>query len=659
MKRQSKFERLFEPGEIGTLQLKNRIIMSPMGTNFATVLGEASDDYIDWYLPRARGGAGLLFTGSGFVATAIDPLRHGPSTTRFDHDAFGPGMFKIVEAVHEAGAKGGIQLSPGLSSQARGAPWSLEQQHIAEVQPVGPSPVTHPLTQRQARELTIEEIEKIVELCGWAAERAKDVGFDIIEIHAHGAFLIGQFLSPYFNRRVDKYGGTPKRRMRFLLEIIESTRKHVGSDFPLTVRYSIAEFTEGGRDLKEGQAIARELEKVGINGISVSSGIHGAAIPSMPTMYHSEGTFIPLAEALKEVVSLPIILPGRLDNPYLAEQVLREGKADFIAWGRGLIADPELPRKVAEGRLDEIRKCIFCNECLRTVWDNKSPLRCTVNPIAGRERRYGVLQRADKLKKVVIIGAGPAGMEAARVAALRGHNVVLYEKSTELGGGQLRLASIPPHKEILKSIADYYEASFKTLTNLKVVLGKEATTEDIIKDEPDAIVVATGAEPLIPNIPGAKGSNIISAHALLSGQASAGETVVVVGGGSVGCEVANLLASLGKKVTIVEMLDTVATDVHTFVRLGLVDELSRQGVRILTGVKVDSLTDGIRLINKKGKATLLKVDTIVLALGVKSVNKLAEELYDGVKELYIIGDAKEPRRIRNAISEGYVTSFNL
>lgn len=653
-----KFEKLFEPGKIGTLPLKNRIVMPAMGTNFANPLGEATEDYVDWYLHRARGGTGLIFAGNGFMATAIDVIKQLTGSIRFDHDAFALGLARIVEAVHEAGAKIGIQLSPGLSSQARGAPWSLETQYMREVLPVGPSPVPHPETKRRARELTIEEIEKIVELCGWGAKRAKEVGFDIIEIHAHGAFLAGQFLSPYFNHRADKYGGTPERRMRFLLEIIEAMRKQVGARFPLTVKYSVGEFIEGGRDLKEGQSIARVLEQNGIDGITVSSGIHGAALPSMPSMYDPEGTFISLAEALKEVVSIPVTLPGRLNEPNLAEQVLREGKADFVAWGRGLIADPELPRKIAGGRLDEIRKCLFCNECVRVMWINKSPLRCTLNPVAGRERRYGALRRADEPKKVVVVGAGPAGMEAARTAALRGHSVVLYEKEAKLGG-QLRLACVPPHKELLASITTYYEQAFKNLANLRVNSGKEVTSEDVLREKPDIAIVATGSEPLVPDIPGVDAENVVLGHRILSGNACPGESVIVVGGSSTGCEVANLLASQGKKVTILEMLETIAGDVHNVVRAGLTRELSECGVKVLTGARVTSLIGGVTYVDNEGRATKLDSDVVVLALGVKPVNGLAGKLEGKVAEVYTIGDAREPRRIRNAISEGYVTSFDL
>lgn len=657
----NQFSKLFERGKIGTLELKNRIVMPPMATSFPTIWGEATDIMVDYFKARAKGGAALVFLEVTQTATSIDQLKQLPCGLRLDDDGFAPALAEIVESVHEAGAKVGIQLSPGFSSQARIGPWVVGQQYVKEVLPVSPSGVMHPEVKRPSRELTIEEIEKIVELFGFAASRAKEVGFDIIEIHAHSGFLIGQFLSPYFNRRVDKYGGSPERRLRFLLEIIESTRLRVGDSFPLTAKFSVDEFFEGGRNLREGQAIARQMEKAGVNGLTVSSGIHGSKRPSIPSMYSPDGAFIPLAEALKDVVCIPVILPGKLGDPYFAEKVLEDAKADFIAWGRPLIADPDLPLKVAEGRLEEIRRCVHCNECVRLQWDNRSPLRCTVNPVAGRERRFGVIPHTNTRKRVVIIGAGPAGMEAARVAALRGHDVILYEKSAELGGGQLKLASIPPHKDILKNIVNYYAASFKKLSNLKMVLGREVTVEKIIEDGAEIVVLATGAEAFLPNISGVDRGNIITAHQLLSDQRVTGETVIVVGGGSVGCEVANFLAQQGgKKVTVVEMLEAIATDVHSMVRVGLLDELLHHGVNILTGVKFDAITDdGVECIDKESRRIRLKADTIVFALGAKAKDELAMGLKGRVKELYIIGDAKQPRRIRDAISEGYITAYEI
>lgn len=657
---QGQFKKLFEPGRIGTLELKNRIVMPPMSTNFPTVWGEATEVMANYFKARAKGGAALLFLEVTQTATAIDLLKQLPCSLRLDDDGFGPALVRVVESVHESGSKVGIQLSPGFSSQARIGPWIVGQQHVNEVISVSPSGVIHPEVKRPSRELAVSQIEKIIELLGLAAARAKAVGFDIIEIHGHSGFLIGQFLSPYFNRRTDKYGGSLENRFRFLREIIESARLGVGESFPLTVKFSIDEFFEGGRGLKEGLEIARELEKAGINGITVSRGIHGVRQHACPSMYSPDGAFIPLSEALKEVVSIPVILPGKMGDPYLAEKVLEEGKADFVGWGRPLIADPELPTKIAEGRLEEIRWCIHCNECLHVQWANRSPLRCTVNPVAGRELEYSVIRPTESKKKVIVIGAGPAGMETARVAALRGHNVVLYERSHELGGGQLKLASMPPYKDKLKRLVDYYDTSFKKLSNVKVVLGKEATAKEILKDNGDVVVLANGGDALLPDMPGVDKVNVITAHRLLSNQVAVGETVLIVGGGSVGCEVAHFLAKQGKKVTVVEMLDELATDVQSWLRIELLSELREQGINLLTGVKVVSVREnGVEGVDRESRLVRLKADTVVFALGAKSNDELAKNLVGKVRELHIIGDAKQPRRIRNAVSEGYIVGFNI
>ncbi len=382
--------------------------------------------------------------------------------------------------------------------------------------------------------------------------------------------------------------------------------------------------------------------------------------PSIPSMYAPDGAFLPLSEALKEVVSIPIILPGKMGDPYLAEKVLREGGADFIAWGRPLIADPEMPRKIAEGRLDEVRRCVYCNECLRVQWAHQAPLRCTVNPVAGREGRYGVIRGAEKKKRVVVIGAGPAGMEAARVAGLRGHEVILYEQSNELGGGQLKLASVSPHKDVLKHLVDYYTASLRKISNVKVILGKEVTAEEVMKSHPDAVILASGAEGFIPDASSAKSDKSITAHQVLSGEKTTGETVVVVGGGSVGCEVANYLAQQGKRVTVVEMLDSVATDIHSMVRVGLLEELNHYGVKILTGIRYEAVVgEGVEVVDRKSRKVRLKADTVVFAVGARARDQLVKDLKGNVQQLQLIGDAKEPRRIRDAISEAYMATYEI
>ncbi|MFC1966778.1 FAD-dependent oxidoreductase [Chloroflexota bacterium] len=655
------FEKLFEPGNIGTMELKNRIIMPPMGNRLTGLWSEVTDTMIEWYTRRARGGAGLIVVQSTHVATAFQPLSYTTRSPRADDDSYFPGLFQLAEAIHDAGAKAGINLQVGHGLKASSGPWwPLGREFLEEGVIIAPSPLPSPQEGKQVRALTISEIEKIVELIGHAAGRIKQVGFDTIEINAHAGYILSEFMSPFFNRRTDKYGGSLDNRLRFLSEVIESIRGKVGPDYPLIIKYAVEENIEGGLDIKEGLAIAQRLEQQGINAISISVGTIGATKLITASYYSPEAHALPLAEAVKQVVRIPIILSGKLGKPELAEQVLKDNKADFIGLGRPLIADPDWPDKVAEGHSKEVRYCISCNECLRVSFVHKAPIRCTVNATAGREREYGTIVPAARTKRITIVGAGPAGMEAALVAALRDHKVTLYERTNELGGGQLKLASMPPHKEVLKNIVDYYSEKFKQLNNIDVKLGKAITAQDILNEKPDAVIVATGGEPVTPNVAGIDKSNVITVFDLLTSKTKAGETVIVVGGGSLGCETANFLAQQGKKVTIVEMLETIGTEMDKEVWLALGDELSRFGVHIMTGVQLVAVTNqGATLIDKEGHETLVKADTIVLACGMKPVNTLAKDLSGKVKEIYTIGDASQPRTIRNAVADGFALAFRI
>lgn len=650
------FKKLFEPCKIGIMELKNRIIMPPMCTRLCGLWGEVTDNLIEWYVRRALGGPGLIIVEVTHVATAIEPLRYTTRMLRADDDSYFPGLFKLVESVHDAGAKIGIQLQVGTGIRAASGFWEpLGRELINDGFQIAPSQIPSPMRGMRVREVTIEEIGKMVKLIGYAAKRVKQVGFDVIEINAHAGYLVAEFMSPYFNKRTDQYGGNLNGRLRFLLEIIESVRENVGPVFPLIVKYNIEEALDGGRDIKEAQIIAERLQEESINAISVSTG--SGAIGSM---YFPEGYMVPLAEALKQVVDIPIIISGRLGNPVLAEQILRESKADLIGLGRPLIADPDWPKKVAEGRVKEIRQCMACNDCSKVAVLHKGPIRCAVNASAGREREHKVMVPAGRKKKVLVIGAGPGGMEAARVAALRGHEVTLYERTNKLGGGQLRLASMPPHKEILEYIVSYYSEIFKQLSNIKIELGKLATLQEVVKEKADVVIIASGAEPLIPNIPGIDKANVVSVDDVLGLKVRVGETVLVVGGGLVGCETANYLAIQGKKVTIVEMLDDVASDIESRVWQALSDELSKLSVQIITGSRVVSISNGGALISHRGEGdTLLKAETIVLACGREAANNLEKELEGKVKEIYSIGDARKPRTIRDAISEGYTIACQL
>jgi 2,4-dienoyl-CoA reductase-like NADH-dependent reductase (Old Yellow Enzyme family)/thioredoxin reductase len=657
MRNRTEFKRLMAPGNIGALQLKNRMVMASMGTRLAGVWGEVNDATIQWYARRARGGAGLITVEATHVAAALFPVRGVIRMLRADDDCYCPGLFALAEAVHEAGARISIQLSVGRAAST-GSLWMPGLGNIEGTPGMAPSAVAFPGATKP-RAMTIEEIKQTIQWFGKAAARVKKVGFDAVELHAHFHSVLGCFLSPLFNKRTDEYGGSFENRLRFVLEIIGFMRQMVGAKFPLMVKYSIDEFVPGGRDIKDGLAIAQRLEREGVDAIVVSQGQAGSKqIPYAP-LYWPEGYMVPLAEALKKVLKIPVIVGGRLGDPVLAERILEEGKADFISMGRPLIADPDLPKKVQQGQPRGIRRCIADNWCFEIF--GSAEMRCTLNATAGRELKYGEVKPAQKRKKVVIVGAGPAGMEAARVAGLRGHKVVLYEKAEELGGGELTLAAAAPHKEVFKDISNYYAETFKTLNNVKVEFGKEATVDSTLKAKPDAVIIATGGKSFIPDIPGVDRPNVVTAFDVLADKVKLqGKTVIVCGGNAVGCETAHFLAKKKNRVTIVEMLDTIGADIEATCMSALKDELAQDRVSIVMGMKVEAITDnGVIVTDRNGNRTVLQTDIAVLALGVEPVNDLAAALTGKVGELYVIGDAMKPAKIHDAIAEAFVLAFSL
>ncbi len=643
-----KFDRIFQPGTIGRMHLKNRIVMLAMGTRFPTVTGEVTDELIAHFARRAEGGAGLICVHPCYVAPTIDTMRTVCLGLRADDGCFIPGLSRLAEAVHEAGAKVSIELRAGGGTVATDMYWTPGLQGIKKPDRVSCSPVAIPGSKVAVRELSVKEIKKIVQLFGMAAARIKRAGFDALEVTAHGHYLVADFLSPLVNKRVDAYGGSVEGRLRFLLELVESARKNVGDDFTILLKFGVDERREGGRGVKESQIMAKRLQEAGVNAISVDAD---------DDVFLPKGWQVVYAEAIKEVVDIPVIATTKLGDPELAEKVLEEGRADFIGMGRALLADPDLPKKTREGHTEEIRRCIYCNECYS---GELRPMRCTLNPAVGRETKYGAIGRAEKIKHVMIAGAGPGGMEAARVSALRGHRVTLYEKTDELGGRQLKLAMIPPYKGDLKNITDYYSVQLKKLDNVKLELGKEVTADLVEKERPDVLIVATGGRPVTPRIPGIDGRNVVSAWDVLAGRAEVGKTAIVAGGGLVGCETAHFLADQGKMITIVETMEAVAVDAAPHTREPLLWELANKNVTILTQRKIDKITDeGVIVTDKKQNRKTIEGDTVVLALGTEGVNTLEDELVGKVPELYVIGDAKEPRKIRNAISEGFVVAYRI
>jgi 2,4-dienoyl-CoA reductase-like NADH-dependent reductase (Old Yellow Enzyme family)/thioredoxin reductase len=638
--------KLSEPIQIGSTELKNRLVMPPMVTNFASETGAVTQRLIDYHVERAKGMVGLIIV----EATCVESLlgRLVVNQLRVDSDKFLPGLAELVEAVHTYGAKVALQLHHA------GRQTTLEATEGKT--PVAPSEVpyvdmytTPGSVIARPRSLTVEEIGELVQKFGNAAKRAKVAGFDAVEIHGAHGYLIGQFLSPYTNKRNDEYGSNFEGRMRFAVEVIERVRDEVGPKYPLSFRISADEYIEGGMTLELARRVATKLEAATINVIHVSGSLGESNHMCEAPMAIPRGFNVHLAEGIKQVVSIPVIAVGRINDPGLAEKILQEGKADLVAMGRALLADPELPRKIMEGRSDEVRKCIACDlGCSSRLYAGLH-ITCNVNPDVGKEREFR-LTRAESVKEVLVVGGGLAGMEAARVAALRGHNVTICEKKSELGG-QFILAAKPPHKEELQNILDYLRAQMSKL-DVHVEMRQTITPERIEEKKPDAVVVATGGVPLVPRVPGIESERVATAWDVLAGQVDPKDEVAIVGGGEVGCETAEYLSDLGRDVTLVEAVGDLALDMEPLNRYLLLHRLREKRIKTFTRtIFKEVVNDGIAVTDDRGER-LLRAESVILALGTVSDNTLANSLRGRVEQLYVVGDCVKPRRSLEAIHEG-------
>jgi len=643
--------KLFEPITIRGMTLKNRVVMSPMGTNFSLVRGASRA----FYEERAKGGVGAIVVGG----VTVDALTSGVFAQAFYDWA--------VRPVQALGAKMGPQLFHGNLYPSYWGSGVIQEW-------VAPSPGTPPgakvmipmfrESQAYCRELTIAEIEDIISRYAAAAKKAKEVGFDFIEMHGpHGHNLPHQFFSPIDNHRSDRYGGNLAGRMRFSIEAAKAIRAAVGEDYPFFWRSCAEEGLPGGYTLAECTELCVQLEKAGVDVIDVSFG-HEANYEPMPLAHFTPcpgeeqptATFVPMAEAIKKRVSVPVIGVGRIHALDVAEQVLSQGKVDLVAIGRQLLADPRWPQKIAAGSQDEVTPCLCCNHCI-DILEKMEPIRCSVNAAMGQEDEW-IIRPAEQKKKVLVVGGGPGGMEAARVAALRGHQVALFERTKTLGG-QLLLACQPPRKSKLKDFVNYLSGQMQK-QGVRVELGKQVTPELIAEIKPDTLVLATGVETISPEIPGMNRSNVVKAEQVLSGSAEVGPRVAVIGGGEVGCEVAELLAEKGKKVVVVEFLDEMATKLSPRARHFLLYNLAKKGVAMVTGARCQEITDkGLSITSRRGKQQTISADSIVLAVGSRPNTTLARKLEGKVKSIHLVGDCVEPRRIVHAISEGFRVGCDL
>jgi 2-enoate reductase len=632
--------KLFERARIGTMELKNRIALAPMGTSgMADVDLGYSRRLIDFYAARAKGGTGMIITGAAIVNTRLEGgLAH--FLPRLTSPAYVARLSELCDALHHYGSKLVLQLSGGFGrvNYLLGNP----------IPPISASavPCFHdPSTVTRA--LTVEEIGQLVASFAMAAGMAKMAGVDAIEIQGYGGYLIDQFQTSLWNKRTDQYGGDLDNRLRYAMELIGATRYAVG-DLPIIYKFTPDHYIPGGRRLEEGLEIARRLEQAGVDALHVDGGCYEVWNRVIPSMYEAPACQISLAEAVKKVVKLPIIAHGKLGDPAVARQVIEQGQADFVALGRPLLADPDWAKKVKEQRAEDIKPCISCNEaCL----GGKLYITCTVNPQTGMERAYAPAP-VERKRAVLVIGGGPGGMEAARVAASRGCDVTLWEQSDRLGG-KLRLAAAPDFKQNIRPLIRYLSAEVEK-AGVKVELKKHATPALVQRHKPDVVIIATGSKLSMPNLPGIEQEHVLSTVDLFEGTQPVGERVLVIGGGLCGCEAAAHLARQGKKVTIVEMarqLIPEGRNVNTMLAIKAL--LAENQVEVMTSAKLVEVTKGGVIVEGDNGRQALAADSVVIATGFTPDLSLRDALEETVPEVVAIGDCVKPRHILDAIWEGF------
>lgn len=661
---------LFNEIQIHNLTLKNRIVMPAITLNYAPA-GKVNQRIIDFYRERARGEAGLIMIGGA----AVEESGAIGGIISIHQDDLIPGHSKLASTIKAAGTRAGLQLF-------HAGRYSFGFRYGKEV--AAPSPLASRLTGHVPKEMSRDDIYEVINSFSAAARRAKQAGYDLIEIIGNSGYLINQFLSPVTNLRTDEYGGSYTNRMRFGLQIVEAVRNQVGPDFPIGVRLGGNDFVTGGNTLKEMSIFARELEKASVNLINVTGGWHESNIPQISSEVPA-GAYSYLAHGIKSVVNIPVVASNRINDPQVAEEILATGQADLVSIARGFLADSWWGKKARTGHTRLIRKCIACMNCLNRLFSDQDVL-CAVNPQCGREAELPVEPAGDP-KKVVVIGAGPAGLEAARVAGMKGHLVSLWEKDNKIGG-QWNLAAIPPGKEEFRSLLDYYEAMLDEL-GVEIKLNTTVTAKMVKSAFPDAVIVATGAEPSRTHINIVGQPRIMNAGNVLEGHPVTGQDIVIIGGGSVGCETALFLAEKGTisadtlkfmilhqsedpptiyelltrshyNITAVEMSQHIAGDIGKATRWSLMKQIRMRGISIKTGYRVVEINpDGVKLADNSGEVTDLKASTVIMAAGSEPNNHLYQELKDELPEIHLIGDAVNPGQVMAAIHQAFTVARQI
>lgn len=654
------FSHLFSEGIIGNMRTRNRIVMTAMGNHLANSDGSVSERDIAFYSARARGGVGLIITECAIV----DGLRGKGNNNQISvaDDKLLPGLNRLAQEIHKYDCKICVQIyhpgRQGISAINGNLPLSA------------PSEVECKAVHQPVAAMTTLEVEEMVEKFIQAAVRVKTAGFDGVEVHGAHGYLINQFLSPYTNLRQDRYGGSFENRLRFLDEIVRGIRSSCGSDFPIIVRLSVDEFLETtglpgkGLHLEDGVKIAKYLEKAGVDAINVSSGIYESMNVAWEPFSFEQGWKLYLSEAVKKAVRIPVIGVALFRDPEFADNALGEGKLDFIGSARQHYADPQWPNKAKTGQKGEIRKCICCLHCMETLMSadiSPTPCQCAINIQSGGEIEYSDIKENGENRVVAVIGAGPAGLEASRVLAMRKFRPVIFEK-TDKPGGQLEFANKPPKKEKINWLIEYLKNQTAKLS-VEIRFNTLPTVEMLKEIDPYAIFIAQGSKPVMPqSIPGINSKTVYSSMDILDGKVKlTGKNVAVIGSGMTGLETAHLLAENGNKISIFEMEQTIGQGVYFQYLMDIMSQIKKLGVKLYPEHKLTEIKNKTAVfeIVSSDETKEYTFDDIIISVGVVPNRELTEEIQSLFDRVYILGDALKAGRIRNAMESGFLTAYNL